>query len=80
VTVTADIVEDFVVIARVHVALGDGGDEVWMVPMEITDDALSYSARVYPTGGAVILSVEPLQRQRQTEQEIVVSRTDTTLE
>lgn len=78
-TVAADIAEDSVVIARVQVTLPDGSNEVWMVPMELTDDALSYRARIYPPAGAVIVSVEPLQRRRQIEQEIVVGRADTTL-
>jgi hypothetical protein len=77
---TGDSDEDAIVIARVQVTLRDGGDEVWMVPMELTDDALSYRARLYPPEGAVIVSVELHQRQRQTEQEIVVSRSDTTLQ
>jgi hypothetical protein len=75
--VASDSLDDLVVVARVQVALADGSNEVWMVPMELTDDALSYRARIYPPTGAVIVSAEPLQRQRQTEQEIVVGRADT---
>jgi hypothetical protein len=74
--VSTEIGEDSVIVARVHVRLADGREEVWMVPMELTDDALSFRARLYPPAGAVFVSVEPQHRPRQTEQEIVVSRAD----
>jgi len=65
-----------VVVARVRLSLADGSDEVWMVPMELTDDALSYRAAVYPPEGAVILSVDPLKREGAIRQDIVVARAD----
>ena len=36
-------------------SLADGSDEEWMVPMDLTDDALSYHAAIYPPEGAVVL-------------------------
>ena len=65
-----------VVVARVRLSLADGSDETWMVPMELTDDALSYHAVVYPPKGAVIVGVEPLMRQRAARQDLVVARAD----
>ena len=65
-----------VVVARVQISLTDGSDEEWMVPMELTDDALSYHAVVYPPEGAVIVGVSPLKRQRAARQDLVVARAD----
>ncbi len=44
-----------------------------MVPMDLTDDALSYHARLYLPAGAVTVGVDPLPRPRQSEREIVFS-------
>jgi hypothetical protein len=68
--------DDVVVVARVRLTLADGTDEVWMVPMELTDDALSYRAAIFPPEGAVVLSVDPLQRGVATRQDLVVARAD----
>ena len=65
-----------VVVARVRLSLADGSDEEWMVPMELTDDALSYHAVVYPPEGAVIVGVEPLTRPGASRQDLVVARAD----
>ena len=65
-----------VVVARVRLSLADGSDEAWMVPMELTDDALSYHAVVYPPEGSVIVGVEPVMRQRAARQDLVVARAD----
>ena len=67
---------DDVVVARVRLSLADGSDEAWMVPMELTDDALSYHAVVYPPEGSVIVGVEPVMRQRAARQDLVVARAD----
>ena len=68
--------DDVVVVARVRLTLTDGTDEVWMVPMELTDDALSYRAAIFPLEGAVVLSVDSLQREGATRQDLVVARAD----
>jgi hypothetical protein len=68
--------DDVVVVARVRLTLTDGTDEVWMVPMELTDDALSYRAAIFPPEGAIVLSVDPLQREGATRQDLVVARAD----
>ena len=68
--------EAVVVVARVRLSLADGSDEAWMVPMELTDDALSYHAVVYPPEGSFIVCVEPLMRQRAARQDLVVARAD----
>jgi hypothetical protein len=68
--------EAVVVVARVRLSLADGSDEAWMVPMELTDDALSYHAVVYPPEGSVIVGVEPVMRQRAARQDLVVARAD----
>ena len=65
-----------VVVARVRLSFADGSDEAWMVPMELTDDALSYHAVVYPPEGSVIVGVEPVMRQRAARQDLVVARAD----
>jgi hypothetical protein len=67
---------DDVVVARVRLSLADGSDEEWMVPMQLTDDALSYHAAVYPPEGAVILSVDPSKREGAVRQDLVVARAD----
>jgi hypothetical protein len=67
---------DDVVVARVRLSLADGTDEEWMVPMELTDDALSYRAAIFPPEGAVVLSVDPLTREGTTRQDLVVARAD----
>jgi hypothetical protein len=40
-----------VVVARVRLSLPDGSHEEWMVPMKLTDDALSYHAAIFPPEG-----------------------------
>jgi hypothetical protein len=68
--------DDVVVLARVRLSLADGSGEEWMVPMELTDDALSYHAAVYPPEGAVVSSVEALKRAGAIRQDLVVARAD----
>ena len=70
--------DNIVVVARVRLSLADGLDEVWMVPMELTDDALSYHAVVYPPEGAVVVAVDPLKREGTVRQDLVVARADIT--
>ena len=70
--------DDVVVVARVRLSLQDGSDEEWMVPMELTDDALSYHAAIFPPEGAVILGVDPLKRESATRQDLVIARADIT--
>jgi hypothetical protein len=65
-----------VVVARVRLSLPDGSDEEWMVPMELTDDALSYHAAVFPPEGAVVVSVDPLKRDGAARLDLVVARAD----
>ena len=65
-----------IVVARVRLSLPDGSDEEWMVPMELTDDALSYHAAVYPPEGAVVAAVDALKRERASRQDLVVARAD----
>jgi hypothetical protein len=67
---------DVVVVARVRLSLADGSDEEWMVPMDLTDDALSYHAAVYPPEGAVVLTVDPLKRESAFREDLVVARAD----
>jgi hypothetical protein len=73
---SADRDDDVVVVARVRISLADGLDEVWMVPLELTDDALSYHAVVFPPEGAVIVAVEPVKREGAARQDLVVARAD----
>jgi hypothetical protein len=47
-----------------------------MVPMELTDDALSYHAVVYPPEGAVVIGVNALTRPGASRQDLVVARAD----
>jgi hypothetical protein len=47
-----------------------------MVPMQLTDDALSYHAAVFPPEGAVVLSVDPLKRESALRRDLVVARAD----
>ena len=68
--------EDTVIVARVRLALANGSHEEWHVPMQLSDDALSFTAPVYPPAGATVVSVETLERPRNVEQEIVVARAD----
>ena len=68
--------DDVVVVARVRLSLADGSSEEWMVPMELTDDALSYHATVFPPEGAVVVSVDPLKREGATRQDLVIARAD----
>jgi len=68
--------DDAVVVARVRISLADGSDEAWMVPMQLTDDALSYHAAVYPPEGAVVSSVDPLKREGASRRDLVVARAD----
>ena len=68
--------DDVVVVARVRISLADGSDEEWMVPMQLTDDALSYHAAVFPPEGAVVVSVDPLKREGAIRQDLVVARAD----
>ena len=67
---------DVVVVARVRLSLADGSDEEWMVPMQLTDDALSYHAAVFPPEGAVVVSVDPLKREGTIRRDLVVARAD----
>ena len=67
---------DAVVVARVRLSLADGSDEEWMVPMALTDDALSYHAAIYPPEGAIVSSVEPLKRVGAARRDLVVARAD----
>jgi hypothetical protein len=67
---------DVVMVARVRLSLADGSDEEWMVPMDLTDDALSYHAAVYPPEGAVVLTVDPLKRESALREDLVVARAD----
>jgi hypothetical protein len=73
---SVDMDDSLVVLARVRLSLADGSDEEWMVPMELTDDALSYHAAVYPPEGAVVVTVDPLRRERASRQDLVVARAD----
>jgi len=68
--------DEFVVVARVRLSLADGSHEEWMVPMELTDDALSYHAAVYPPEGAVVSSMDPLKRAAAIRQDLVIARAD----
>ena len=68
--------DDVVVVARVQLSLADGSSEEWMVPMELTDDALSYHAAIFPPEGAVVVSVDPLKRERSSRRDLVVARAD----
>jgi hypothetical protein len=68
--------DDVVVVARVRLSLADGSGEEWMVPMQLTDDALSYHAAVYPPEGAVVSSVDPLKREGSIRHDLVVARAD----
>jgi hypothetical protein len=70
--------DDVVVVARVRLSLADGSSEEWMVPMELTDDALSFHAAVFPPQGAVVVSVDPLKREGATRQDLVIARADIT--
>ena len=71
-----DMDDGRVVVARVRISLPDGSDEEWMVPMELTDDALSYHAAIYPPEGAVVIAVDPLMRESASRQDLVVARAD----
>ena len=51
--------DDVVVVARVRLSLADGSHEEWMVPMKLTDDALSYHAAIFPPEGAVVVERGP---------------------
>jgi hypothetical protein len=68
--------DDAVIVARVRLTLADGSDEEWIVPMELTDDALSYHAVVYPPEGAVIVGVNALTRPGASRQDLVIARAD----
>jgi hypothetical protein len=70
--------DDVVVVARVRLSLADGSTEEWMVPMQLTDDALSYHAAVFPPEGAVVVRVDPLKREGATRQDLVIARADIT--
>jgi hypothetical protein len=67
---------DSVVVARVRLSLADGSVAEWMVPMDLTDDALSYHAVVYPPEGAVVVAVDAMNRPGATRQDLVVARAD----
>jgi hypothetical protein len=62
----------------VRLSLQDGSDEEWMVPMKLTDDALSYHAAIFPPEGAVVVSVDPLKREGAARQDLVIARADIT--
>jgi len=66
------------VVARVQLALADGSYEEWMVPMELTDDALSYHAAIFPPEGAVVVGVDPLKREATARLDLVIARADIT--
>jgi hypothetical protein len=68
--------DDVVVVARVRLSLADGSGEEWIVPMDLTDDALSYHAAIYPPQGAVVVSVDPLKREGAVRRDLVVARAD----
>lgn len=70
--------DDIVVVARVRISLADGSTEEWMVPMKLTDDALSYHAAIFPPEGAIVVSVDPLKREGATRQDLVIARADIT--
>jgi hypothetical protein len=70
--------DDDVVVARVRLSLADGSAEEWMVPMKLTDDALSYHAAIFPPEGAVVVSVDPLKREGAARQDLVIARADIT--
>ena len=70
--------DDVVVVARVRISLSDGSAEEWMIPMQLTDDALSYHAAVFPPEGGVVVSVDPLTREGATRQDLVIARADIT--
>jgi hypothetical protein len=70
--------KDVVVVARVRLSLPDGSHEEWMVPMTLTDDALSYHATIFPPEGAFVLGVDPLKRDGATRQDLVIARADVT--
>ena len=73
---SVDMDDDVVVVARVRLSLANGSGEEWMVPMQLTDDALSYHAVVYPPEGAVVVAVDPLKREGAARQDLVVARAD----
>jgi hypothetical protein len=68
--------DDVAVVARVRLSLADGSAEEWMVPMKLTDDALSYHAAVYPPEGAVVVRVDPLKREGAAREDLVIARAD----
>jgi hypothetical protein len=70
--------DEDVVVARVRLSLPDGSHEEWMVPMTLTDDALSYHGAIFPPEGAVVLGVDPLKRDGATRQDLVIARADIT--
>ena len=71
--------EALAIVGRVRLALADGSEEAWLVPMRLTDDALSYHAVIYPPEGAVVVSVEPLKRPETQRLDLVIARADVTL-
>jgi hypothetical protein len=73
---SVDMDDGVVVVARVRLSLADGSVEEWMVPMDLTDDALSYHAAVYLPEGAVVISVDPLKREGASRRDLVVARAD----
>ena len=70
--------DDVVVVARVRLSLADGSHEEWMVPMELTDDALSYHAAIFPPEGAVVDGRGPAEAEGATRQDLVIARADIT--
>ena len=68
--------DEVVVVARVRLSLADGSHEEWMVPMQLTDDALSYHAAAYPPEGAVVSGVDFLKRAGALRRDLVVARAD----
>ena len=71
-------IEDVVIVARVRLALASGSEQEWMVPMRLTDDALSYQAATFPPEGAVVLSVDPLKCPSTARQDVVIALADVT--
>jgi hypothetical protein len=70
--------DEVVVVARVRLSLADGSAEEWMVPMKLSDDALSYHAVIFPPEGAVVVGVDPLKREGAARQDLVIARADIT--
>ena len=73
---TEALEDDAFAVARVEIQLADGASETWMVPLTLSDDALSYRAFVHLPEGGTIASVEPTMRRGGTRDEVVFARAD----